>query len=251
MNRPELKLPEVHYPESDGKPRAESDLHRNLMVESIDTLCLHFRDDPGVYVSGNLLVYFEEGNPQASVAPDLMVVRGVGKHPRKTFKVWEEAKGPDFVLEVTSPSTHREDLGSKRGVYEELQVQEYFLFDPTGSKFQPPLRGFRLRGGAYEPVMPREGPDGVLVLPSEALGLELHVKGDTLRWVDPETRSPLPTAAEAERLRAEAERQRAETERQRADAERQRAERAEAEIAKLREELARARPGGPPGPSGP
>ena len=41
-------------------------------------------------------------------------------------------KAPDFVLEVVSRSTWREDVGRKRQVYERLGVPEYWQYDPTG-----------------------------------------------------------------------------------------------------------------------
>ena len=48
----------IVYPESYGKPMAETDVHRDLMVDSIQMLQHHFRDEP-VYVSGNLLIYYD------------------------------------------------------------------------------------------------------------------------------------------------------------------------------------------------
>jgi Uma2 family endonuclease len=237
----------VHYRSSGGKPTAESDVSRDLMVGSIDTLKLRYQDRPDVYVTGNLFFYFEEGNPEAVIAPDLMVVFGVSKEPRRSYKLWVEKKVPAVTVEFTSESSYREDLGNKRAVYEELGVQEYFVFDSTGKKLAPPLRGFRLRNGAFEVFLPeRRGESWVLAC--EVLGLELHAQGDVLHWIDSKTGRRLPTPAEAgrqqaeaERERAEAERERAEAERERAEAERERADRAERELARLREELARDR----------
>ena len=37
---------------------AETDVHRDLMVDFIQMLQHHFRDEP-VYVSGNLLIYYD------------------------------------------------------------------------------------------------------------------------------------------------------------------------------------------------
>src|SRR5438094_770635 len=93
----------VHYPESDGKPMAESDLHRKEMTRLIETLDDFFAAGADVYVSGNLLLYYEEGNPRASVAPDVFVVRGVPKRDRPIYKLWEEGAPPTVVIEVTSP----------------------------------------------------------------------------------------------------------------------------------------------------
>ncbi|NJN65333.1 MAG: Uma2 family endonuclease, partial [Chloroflexaceae bacterium] len=60
---------EVEYPESDGKPMAETDVHRDEMFAVIQALEYFFRNQPDVYVSGNLLLYYQEGDPTRSVAP--------------------------------------------------------------------------------------------------------------------------------------------------------------------------------------
>ena len=69
--------PLIYYPESDGEPMAETDTHRKQMVYLIEALDDYFRDDPQVYVAGNLLLYYEEGDPRQVVAPDVFVVKGV------------------------------------------------------------------------------------------------------------------------------------------------------------------------------
>ena len=89
---------EVIYPESDGKPMAETDVHRDWMVCIIERLKWRYRRKR-VYVSGNLLIYYEQGNPKKSVAPDTFVVFGVQSGRRRIFKVWEEGKAPDVVIE--------------------------------------------------------------------------------------------------------------------------------------------------------
>ena len=83
---------------------AESDLHRDEMIRTIQTLQDAFADRADVYVSGNLLLYYEEGNPRASVAPDVFVVRGVEKKQRPVYKLWEERAGPSVVFEVQGPT---------------------------------------------------------------------------------------------------------------------------------------------------
>ena len=246
MATPELRRARVHYPETDGKPMAESDLHRDLMLELIATLGHQFRDDRNFYVSGNLLIYFEKGNPEMSVSPDLFVVRGVPKKQRKIYKTWEE-KGPELTLELTSKSTHLEDLGKKRAVYERLKVKEYFIFDPEGVHFQPRFRAFKLKDGILQPVSEFRTIAGAQVFSSKVVGLDLYARGTSLRWVDPRTGEPLLVPAElydrieAEKKRAEAETKRAEVEKEHAEAEKRRADAAEAELTRLREEISRLR----------
>lgn len=122
----------VEYPSSDGRPVAESDHRRDSLLYAVDALQHHSRSRSDVYVSGNLLRYYEEGNRSAAVAPDVFVVLGAPKHRRTSFLLWQEPKGPDFVLEVTSRSTRTEDQGTKRELYRRLGFQETRLRQRPG-----------------------------------------------------------------------------------------------------------------------
>ena len=177
----------VDYPESDGKRMAENDAQLAAILYGISVLRTYYAHRRDVYVSGDLLVYYEEGDPRASVAPDVFVVFGVEDRERMTYRVWEEGKGPDFVLEVASRSTWREDVGAKRGVYARMGVGEYWLYDPLGEYLRPRLRGYRLVGGRYERQPLLESLDGRLTLCSGTLGLDLWVKGREMRFRDPVT----------------------------------------------------------------
>ena len=147
MSRITLPPAAIEYPSGDGKPMAENDAQLLAMLYAIGALRVYYRDRADVYVSGDLLMYYEKGNPKASVAPDVFVVFGVEDRVRERYLVWKEGKGPDFVLEVASKSTWREDLGPKREVYARLGVKEYWQYDPTGKYFTPVLQGLRLAGG--------------------------------------------------------------------------------------------------------
>jgi hypothetical protein len=135
------------------------------------------------------------------------------------------------------------DLGHKKGLYEALRVEEYFLFDPLGEYLKPKLQGFRLQAGKYEPLA--LSPEGTLL--SQALGLILKPEGGLLRVIDPTTGEALPTLDEALEQtetalkRAQVEAERAQAEAERAQAEAERADAAEAEVNRLRAELARLR----------
>ena len=190
MRRPALSpLPPatVEYPSSDGRPLAENDAQLAAILYAIAVLRTRYAGRGDVYVSGDLLIYYEEGNPRVSVAPDVFVVFGVEDRMRMSYKVWDEGKGPDFVLEVASPGTWREDVGPKRGVYARLGVREYWLYDPLGEHLTPELQGYRLVGGKYERQPLVESLDGRLALRSETLSLDLWVKGREMRFRDPET----------------------------------------------------------------
>ena len=144
--------PEVDYPDGDGKPVGETPRHRDNLLWMVDLLGYHFRDDPMTYVSGNMFVYYVPGNKRRHVAPDVFVARGVPNRERRVYKTWEEGKGPDLVIEMTSPSTRREDLEHKFTLYRDtLKVREYFLYDPYGEYLDPPMRGVSARRGAIHP----------------------------------------------------------------------------------------------------
>ena len=196
----------IDYPSSDGKPLAENDAQLHAILYAVGALRVYYAARADVYVSGDLLVYYEEGNPRVSVAPDVFVVFGVEDRMRMNYKVWEEGKGPDFVLEVASPSTWREDVERKPGIYAGLGVREYFLFDPMGEHFTPRLQGYRLLDGAYERLTAVESIERTLTMRSDVLGLELRTKGGSeMRFHDPATGEDLLNLAEEHAARQAAE----------------------------------------------
>jgi Uma2 family endonuclease len=193
------------YPSSDGKPMAESDLHRKEMMYLIEALDGWYEGAPDVYVAGDLLLYYVRGDRRSVVAPDVFVVKGIPKGDRKSYKLWEEGQGPSFVIEVTSDSTRNEDLGRKRSLYEQWGVEEYFLHDPRKDYLEPGLQGYRLVNGRYQKIVPES--DGSLL--SRTTGLRLRRDGNHLRLIDPATGTPLPGVEE---LREEVRRLRRELE---------------------------------------
>ena len=202
--------PAVDYPCSDGRPMGESDLHIACILYVLSALRRHFekRAREDVYVSANSFLYYERGNRRAVVAPDVFVVRGVPGHLRDSYLLWKEPKGPDFVLEITSASTRREDQGRKREVYAALGVEEYFLYDPRAEYLAPPLEGHRLHGGEYRPLPAVPVlPGRVSTLRSDVLGLELRDRREErmLRLRDPATGRDLPTYQEEAAAREAAE----------------------------------------------
>ena len=188
MLRPEPAAVPIHYPSSDGKPMAENDAQRDAIMYGIGALTRHFKDRPDVYVSGDLLIYYEQGNPRVSIAPDVFVVFGVEDRRRLNYKLWEEGQAPAFVLEVASPSTWRDDVGWKRPVYARLGVREYWQYDPAGDLLPERLQGERLTPAGYVRQPVATALDGTLALRSETLGLELRAApGREMRFRDPAT----------------------------------------------------------------
>ena len=225
MQRKIQAAPTIVYPESDGKPMAETDTHRDLMVDFIQILRNYYQNEKDVYVSGNLLMYYEKGNPRKSISPDVFVVFGVEKKQRNTYLIWAEAQTPDFVLEVASPSTFSKDIGEKKELYASvLAVKEYYIYDPMG-QIVPSFVGYRLIDGVYQEI------DFVNDrLPSETLGLALGEHDGNLRLYNPTTSQWLQTPQERAKT-AEARAQQEVNARKNAEAE---LEKALAEIERLR-----------------
>ena len=178
--------PLVHYPDSDDEPMGESFLHIDVAADARAVLVAHHIDRPDACVGCNNFVYYEEGNTEAVVVPDVFVVFGVPKRTdRRVFKVWEEGAAPDFVLEVTSKKTRRNDEREKKDLYERLGVPEYWQFDPTGDYLDPILKGRALGADGKYLELALEERDGGLCRFSEVLGLDLRLEDERLRFFDP------------------------------------------------------------------
>lgn len=208
---------------------AETPTHRRNLFDLIDVLDRYFADEPMVYVSGNMLMYYVQRDKRKHVSPDVFFVRGVPKDKRRDYYlVWEDS-APDLIIELTSKSTKAEDLGKKKRLYQNvLGVREYLLFDPQGEYLDPKLQGYRLDNGKYVAMAPL---DGRLI--SETTGLHFEAQGEDLRIYDPARRQLLPPSLELLAL-ASAERDVAVAERERIAAEN---ERLRLELAELRRRL--------------
>jgi len=225
-----IEVTTVNYPESDGQPMGETDVHRDEMVREIELL-RRFFEGQEVYVSGNLLMYYRQGNPKKCVVPDVFVVKGLQPNRRRAYKLWIERRAPDAIVEVTSRKTMKTDTVTKPKLYRRLGVKEFFLFDPTEDYLDPPLQGFRLVDDEYV----RIAADGRGSLVSNELGLRLHAEKGQLMFYRLDTGQRLLTEKEA-RQAAE---QGWEAEAAARQAEAAARQAAEAEVASLREELRR------------
>ncbi len=207
------------YPDSNGRFMGDTAFHNDAVIELRTTLEDHFADMPDVYVTSNLVFYYQEGDPASNCDPDGLVAKGVGKHLRRSFRVWEEGKMPCVLFEMASEGTWRADIDEKPVLYASLGVKEYFVYDPEGCYLDPVLRGFKTVKG--QPVPLKLAADGSLV--SKELGLRLVPEGVMLRLIDLETGQPILTLAE----QAEQHAQRAEEARRCAKAARPHAEEAQ------------------------
>ena len=193
----------VDLPCSDGMPMADNTVQARAMVYSHNALERHFAGPEEVFVAIDLLLYYivPETGKTESVDPDLMVVFGVERRDRLSYKVWREGgRVPDFVMEIVSPRSGSNDLVAKPGIYAWLGVTEYFVYDPfgrtVGTLMARRLEGNVLRAGSYEPIEPRA--DGSIR--SAVLGLDLRLRKEEgedgfrgLRFRDPGTGRDLET----------------------------------------------------------
>jgi len=179
----------VFYPETDGKPLPDGEYQAPLYIEIVGTLQTHFSHRPDVHVNGNTMFYYEEGNPRRVISPDCYVAFNVDVERifrNNTYLLWEMGKPPDFVLEIGSPSTRRNDLGPKRDLYARLGIGEYWRFDGTGGDFyREPLVGEYLQDGEYRRFQLHEDPGGMVWGRSPTLNLDLCWDNGRLRYYDP------------------------------------------------------------------
>jgi len=234
------EIPEIIYPSSDGKPVAETYDHLYAILITLEVLRQYLTGQQAT-VLGNQFLYYSQGFPKLRIAPDVMVIFNVQPGGRDNYKIWEEGQVPAVIFEITSPGTKDQDLISKKDLYAQLEVKEYWLFDPKGQWITEKLQGYRLRGETYELIT-----DNL----SELLKLRLAVEDKLIGFYRLDTGekllipSELATALEEETLarqsaeaQAEQERKRAEAEHQRAETERQRREEIEAELARYRQQF--------------
>ncbi len=185
----------------------------NLLLTSLERL---WQDRQDFFAAGNMSIYYSNRQLKSEDVrgPDFFVVLNTERKERKSWVVWgEDGKYPNFILEILSDSTAKNDRGLKKQLYQDVfRTPEYFWFDPYTLEFA----GFKLNYRRYEQIVPNE--QGWLW--SDELQLYLGIVSEKLRFFTPEGQL-VPTPEEAE-----------EGERQRAEAAEARAERL---VRKLRE----------------
>lgn len=139
-----LPRPEIVYPDSDGQPMAENTLQFEWITMLKGNLEVLFRDDPEVFVAGDLLWYPVEGDPTVRCAPDAMVVFGRPKGYRGSYRQWDEdGIAPQVVFEVLSPGNTVPEMIRKQRFYEAHGVEECYYLDPERGD----ANGWRREGG--------------------------------------------------------------------------------------------------------
>ena len=192
---------EYEYSDADGEPMSDDGWQGRAMDDTHQPLLVHFDSAEDVFVAKDLLIYFQEGNPNRAVAPDVFVVRGVSAELRWNYKLWEEGRPPDFALEVASPANVQRNITEKRDLYAQLGIREYWLYDPKGNLHWPRLQGYVLARGEYRALPTRDLAGGGLAIESWVLGLELRFEDDRLRLWDPTEQQYLLTLKEEKAAR--------------------------------------------------
>jgi Uma2 family endonuclease len=141
---------EIIYPSSDGEPLAETQEHSLAILIAFSILRQYFQDQQAV-VFANQFFYYIEKKPRARVAPDVMVVFDIPVKLYSNYKLWEGQQTPAIIFEITSVGTKENDWNFKKLLYEQLGIQEYWLFDPYGEWVPEQLQGYRLNeDGLYK-----------------------------------------------------------------------------------------------------
>ena len=230
-------------------PEDERDMQQfPYLANAVLTLRAYFQHALGrrdVLVNGEGYLCPRAGEARRSPRPDCLVALNLPFAPEiienegNGYTIEEIGQPPDFVLEVGSETGGRRDHTVKRDIYAELQVPEYWRFDPSGGRHHDvPLAGDLLVEGSYQPIPVKLGPDGVHRGYSAALGLELHWEEGQLRFFNPSAGEYLPNFQESWEQRDEAEGRfrESETFRQQAESER---DLALARVRELEEEVRR------------
>lgn len=219
------------FPPSDlwsDEPPLETYRHLKQLILLLTCLERLWQDRQDFFAGGNMSIYYSTRQLKSEDVrgPDFFVVLNTERKERKSWVVWEEdGKYPNFILEILSDTTAKNDRGLKKQLYQDIfRTPDYFWFDPYTLEFA----GFKLNYRRYEEIVPNE--QGWLW--SDELQLYLGIVGEQLRFFTPEGEL-VPTPEEAEALSSD----RAQQAEARAEAERQRAEDAEARAERLRRRL--------------
>jgi Uma2 family endonuclease len=205
--------PEIIYPSSDNQPVAETYTHLYAILVTLEVLKQYLAGRQAT-VLANQYMYYNRGFPKMRVAPDVMVIFDVKPGGRDNYKIWEEKQVPKVILEMTSAGTKNQDQEFKRILYEQLEVEEYWLFDPRGEWIPEKLQGYRLEEDEYRlitdsrsiPLQLKLKVEGELIgFYREDTGAKLLIPEELAEALDQEVLARQQAEAELERERQEKE----------------------------------------------
>ncbi|MEZ2237068.1 Uma2 family endonuclease [Microcoleus sp.] len=133
---PTQTLPEIIYPDSDGKPMSDNTKQFQLIVKIQGGIDALFKDNENVFVAGDLLWYPVEGDNKTRQAPDTMVVFGRPKGYRGSYQQWlEDNIAPQVVFEIFSPENRMREIFKLFKFYENHGVEECYFYDLKYNEF--------------------------------------------------------------------------------------------------------------------
>ncbi|MCT7964454.1 Uma2 family endonuclease [Laspinema sp. D1] len=142
----------VTYPSEDWHFLARTYDHIYAIFITLDLL-RQYLTGRQVTVLSKQFIYYSEGFHQIRLAPDVMVIFNVEPGERDNYKLWEEGEVPSVIFEMTSWANRGYNLEFKKVIYGQLEVEEYWVFDPKGECIPEKLQVYRLNKQlVYEPI---------------------------------------------------------------------------------------------------
>ena len=159
------------------EPPEDAMQQASLILQVMSILWGRYERDGTALVSEQTNVIYDSAIPGSVIVPDGYVVFDVPapliEAERRSYRIDEWGKPPDFVLEVASESTARRDLTDKREIYARMGVREYWRLDRHGY-YGEPLVGERLVDGEYVRVELHVEPNGYVWSRSEVLSVDFY-----------------------------------------------------------------------------
>ena len=150
----------------EGDPEDMTSFDHLTVSGNVHYLIRHLGNPETTIVAGERFLTRAPGTPATDrMAPDLLIALGADPEiyrENNGYVISEQRKPPDFVLEIASRSTGRQDVVEKRAAYADLEIPEYWRFDETGEFHGARLAGDRLVDGQYEPVPIETLEEGIL-----------------------------------------------------------------------------------------
>jgi colicin import membrane protein len=231
-----LTLEDFLHPKA-GDHFVESSLHDVIRRYLADVFMSRVAEIPRADVLSDVAIYWDDPD-YGHNCPDVAVIFDVRFPKPESFDVAEQGTRPRLILELTSPSTRKVDLGKKLTTYHGVGVTFYIVIDRADSGEPWTLTGYQWTPSQYRPMLGRDEKGRIWL---ESVNLWIAVEGDRVLCYDDESDEPLgdytqvSQALDRERQRADSEHDRAEAERTRADAAERRIREMEAELARLRQ----------------
>ena len=203
--KPTIYIP--GYPYEDEEPMPASEYHGVQINTFYEQLARYFEINELIHVGLDTFIYYREGEPDKSVAPDVYVVFGVDRMTlRKSFYTWKEGAVPAVVFEFLSDSTANQDRHEKVCLYLiDMGVEEYFIHQPAMTE-PAEFRGWR-RSPSDRIVEMVPDDQGGLFSESLNLWLRWEERENDVRLLRPylPDGTPITTSIEEHHLRLEAE----------------------------------------------